>query len=78
VAIEVSLGKADGESDEEERVYILDRGQARVVVLNKNGEYVEQYRWQGIRGVTDLAVDTVGKRMLLLSGKSIYEIPLKK
>lgn len=71
VAIDTTL-----EGDE---LYILDRGNARVVVVTKNGEYKQQYRWEGISGVTDIVVvdEEEQRKVLLLSGASIYEIPLR-
>jgi len=65
---------------ESEFVYALDRDNERVVVLNKEGEYVKQYIWEGIRAVSDMVVvekDEGGGIILLLSGASIYEIPLE-
>ena len=65
---------------ESEYIYVLDRDNGRVVVLNKEGEYIKQYIWEGIKAVSDMVVvekDGGGGIILLLSGASIYEIPLE-
>jgi hypothetical protein len=63
--------------DQSARIYILDRGNRRVVVLDKNGEYREQYLWEGIETVSDMVVSEEEKKILLLSGSVIYEIELR-
>lgn len=60
-----------------ERLYILDRGNERVVVLGKDGAYQEQYRWGGMGEVTDMVVSETEKKILLLAGSKIYEIGLR-
>ncbi len=64
-------------SDETKNIYLLDSGNKRVVVLNKEGVYQAQYQWEGIKDVTDLAVLEDEKKMFLLSGNKIYIIGLK-
>jgi hypothetical protein len=61
-----------------ELIYILDRGNQRVVVLDKNGEYRAQYIWEGIETVTDMVVSEKEGKILLLSGSIIYEIELEE
>ncbi len=63
--------------DEQEKVYVLDQGNLRVVVLAKSGEYDSAYIWPGISGVSDLVVSESEKKTLLLSGSRIYEIGIK-
>jgi hypothetical protein len=66
---------------ESDKVYVLDRDNQRVVVLDKEGKYLNQYVWEGIKAVTDMVVvekDEGGGIILLLSGASIYEIPLEE
>jgi len=59
-------------------LYILDRKNTRVVVVNKEtGEYQAQYIWPGIAGAVDLFASEEEKKILLLTGERIYEIPLK-
>lgn len=63
--------------DDQENLYILDKGNLRVVVLDKSGEYDAQYIWSGISGVSDMVVSESEKKILLLSGNKIYEIEIK-
>lgn len=57
--------------------YILDKGENRVVVFDKEGLYSSQYVWSGISNVTDMVVSEKLKKILLLSGSMIYAIDLK-
>jgi len=63
-------------SGESELLYILDQTNKRVMVLNKEGEYQKQYAWEGLAGVTDMAVVEDEGSIFLLSGSSIYLLPL--
>lgn len=63
--------------DEQENLYILDKGNLRVVVLAKSGEYDSQYIWSGISGVSDMVISESEKKILLLSGSKIYEIEIR-
>jgi hypothetical protein len=63
--------------DEQEKLYVLDQSNLRVVVLNKSGEYDSAYIWPGISGVSDIVASEAEKRILLLSGSKIYEIELR-
>ena len=62
---------------EAERLYIIDRANTRVVVVDKNGEYAAQYQWSGIAGVKDLAVaESLGK-IFFLTGEKVFSLDLK-
>lgn len=58
-------------------LYFLDRGNSRLVVLAKNGEYQKQYLWQGLKDVTDFAVSEKLGKVFLLASSKIWEIELK-
>ena len=60
-----------------EKIYILDKGNKRIVVLHKSGEYDSQYIWEGIKDVDDIVVSEKEKKILLLNGSKIYEIKLR-
>jgi len=64
-------------SPDEEKLYILDRGNSRVVVLNKNGQYDAQYKNSQVANVQNLVVWEKEGKMFLLAGSKIYEITLK-
>lgn len=63
--------------EDSERLYVLDRGNKRVVVLDKNGEYTEQYQWEGIESVSSMVVSESQGKIILLSGSLVYEIGLE-
>ncbi len=63
--------------DDQENLYILDKGNARVVVINKSGEYHSQYVWQGMGEVAGLIASEEEKKILLLSGNKILEIEIR-
>jgi len=63
--------------DKTKNLYILDKGNYRVVVLDKEGNYQASYLWVGIADVQDLVVSEEAKKILLLAGRKIYEIEIK-
>jgi len=64
-------------SSEDNYLYVLDRGNSRVVVLNKKGEYVAQYRNSQIKNAFDLVVSEEAGKIFLLEGSKIYQIEMK-
>lgn len=58
-------------------VYVLDNGNSRVVVFDKNGNYVNQYQSSIIQHGRALDVSEKDKKMYILSNNSLYEIDLK-
>ncbi|MFZ5365852.1 MAG: hypothetical protein ACOZBZ_00985 [Patescibacteria group bacterium] len=63
---------------EAENLYILDKGESRVVVLTKGGEYQAQYIWEGIKKVSDMVVSESEGRIFLLADNKLYAIEIKK
>jgi len=63
--------------DDQENLYVLDKGNSRVVVINKSGEYHSQYRWEGMGEVTHLMASEEEKKIMLLAGNKIFEIEIK-
>lgn len=59
-----------------ENIYLLDKT-GRIVVFNKSGEYVAEYRWPGIKETEEIVVSETEKKIFLLSGSKIYAIELK-
>ncbi|RPH38857.1 MAG: hypothetical protein EHM87_24995 [Burkholderiales bacterium] len=60
-----------------ERLYVVDRVNTRVVVLDKSGEYAAQYQWSGIAGVKDLVVVESLKKIFFLTGEKVFSLDLK-
>lgn len=59
-----------------QNIYILDTGNKRVVVFDKNGKYQKQYineTWDNLKA---FVIDKTEKILYLLNGSQIYEIPL--
>ncbi len=63
--------------EQSKNLYILDTDKKRVVVVDKEGIYLAQYRWDKDLKVSDLVVSETIKKILLLSGGTIYAINLK-
>ena len=77
--VEPSLGQSliVYTSDESKNVYILDRDNKRVVVLDKDGLYLAQYLWQGNVTPTQMVVSEKAKKILLLSEGKIFSLEIK-
>ncbi len=71
-----------GEDETQGSIYIADAGLARVVQLNKRGEFVRQYK--AGEGQADLAqlsglyVDEAQQRIYLASGARLYAAPMNQ
>jgi len=55
-------------------LYILDRGENRVVVLEKSGNFLRQFKGDVLSGATDLWVSSNEKTLFVLVGAKIYQI----
>ncbi|MBL7150822.1 hypothetical protein ISS86_02740 [Candidatus Microgenomates bacterium] len=65
-------------TDEEcENLYILDKGEQRIVVLNKEGEYQAQYEWEKLASADDMVVSEKERKILVLVEGKIYNIEIK-
>lgn len=62
---------------DQEKIYVLDRGNSRVLVLAKSGEYDSQYLWEGFREATDLVASEKAGKILVLKGSKVYETQLR-
>jgi len=58
-------------------LYLLDKGNSRVVVVNKSGEYQAEYLWSGLGEASDLLVNSDEGQIFLLAGGKIFTINLK-
>ncbi|MBI4065052.1 hypothetical protein HY409_01655 [Candidatus Gottesmanbacteria bacterium] len=64
-------------SDETKNVYILDRQNKRIVVLDKDGLYQAQYSWTGDMFPTQFIVSEELRKILLLIDGKLYSMELK-
>jgi hypothetical protein len=55
-------------------LYILDRGENRIVVLEKSGNFLRQFKGDVLSGATDLWVSSNEKTLFVLVGAKIYQI----
>lgn len=58
-------------------LYILDQGNSRVVLLEKNGKYHSQYQGDKLKTADDLVVDEKAKKLYLLESNKIYQLDLR-
>lgn len=66
--------------EESKNLYVLDQGNKRIVVVDKDkklGEYMSQYIWKELGIASDFVVDEVGKKIYVLSGSKIFYIDLR-
>lgn len=61
-----------------DHLYLLDKNQTRVIVVDKSGEYFAQYIWPGIAGVKDFMVSEEMGKIFFLTGEKIFAIDLKQ
>ncbi len=64
-------------SDEVKNIYVLDKQNKRVIVLDKDGIYLAQYVWEGAIVPIQLVVSEKSGTILLLADGKIYSIDLK-
>ena len=60
-----------------DNVYILDNGNSRIIVFDKNGSYKSQYQTQILKNAKDFEVLEKDKKIYVLSGNKIYGIDIK-
>lgn len=58
-------------------IYILDNGNSRIVVLNKEGVYQNQYQAEILKTAKDFEVLEKDKKIYVLSQNKAYEIEMK-
>lgn len=64
-------------SDEVKNVYVLDAQNSRVVVLDHDGIYVAQYRFDAALAPSRMVVSEAQKKILFIAGGKIYSINLE-
>ena len=63
-------------SEDFDNIYILDRGNSRIVVLDKAGAFVNSYTAAVIKSAREFDVDEVGGKIYVLSGEKVYQIEI--
>ena len=74
-----SITSIDGisTSDENERVYILDKTLSRIMVFDKDGLYQSQYQWDELKNAKDFMVTEKEGKIYVLVGHKIHAIEIK-
>jgi hypothetical protein len=58
-------------------IYVLDNGNSRIVVLDKDGNFKTSYKAAQIKSAKDMDIDEANKKIYILSGGKVYEISTK-
>lgn len=67
--------RADQEGD---NIYILDKNENRIVVFDKQGQFIYQLKYPGLSDLKDFVVDIENKLVYLLNGTQVYKSKLKE
>ncbi|MBP9716382.1 MAG: hypothetical protein KBD51_00375 [Candidatus Levybacteria bacterium] len=59
-----------------DNIYVLDNGNARVVVLDKTGKFVKSYQAGVAKNATDIDVDEANNAIFVLSNSKIFKIDI--
>lgn len=62
--------------EEFDNIYILDNGNSRIVVIDKEGKFVTSYQASILKGATDLDINEAGNAIFALSGGKVYKIDI--
>jgi len=64
-------------AEEDDNIYILDNGNSRIVVLNKEGSFVKAYGADIIKNAKDFDIAEADSTMFVLTGTKIYKIDIE-
>lgn len=64
-------------SSDTESLYLIDKGNNRLIVMDKKGNYQAQYTSDKFAIFSDFVVDEEGKKVYLLDGSKIYSMDLR-
>lgn len=64
-------------SVDDANIYVLDNGNARLVVIKKDGTFVAQYSNPLLKSATQLDINESAKKAYILSDDAVYELYLK-
>lgn len=63
--------------EEEDKIYVLDSENSRIIILKKNGEFINELKGDKFKTASDLVIDEKAKKLYLLENNKIYQIDLK-
>jgi hypothetical protein len=64
-------------ASEYKNIYVLDKGNKRIVVINKDGDYDSQYQADFLAGAQDFSVDEKAGEIFVLLGPKIYQVKIQ-
>lgn len=64
-------------NEETNFIYILDPGNGRIVVVDKNGEFKAQYLSDQLKGASHIVVSETDRKIIFLTGTKLYSIDIK-
>lgn len=64
-------------TEDQDNIYILDKGNSRIIVLDKEGKFVKAYSADIIKAAKDIDVAEADKKIFVLSGDKVYKIDIK-
>jgi hypothetical protein len=60
-----------------DNIYVLDRGNSRVVALSKDGEFVKEYQASILKNATGIEVSEADNKIFILAQNRVYELPME-
>lgn len=64
-------------SENDNSLYVLDKGRKEIMVFDKNGEFKKAYYWDGLSQVNDFTVSEQKEKIYLVGEQKIFEIGTK-
>jgi len=64
-------------NEENKYIYLLDKEQGRIVVLEKNGDYMAQYQSDQFKEGSEIIVSEKTSKAIVLTGEKLIQIDLK-
>lgn len=58
-------------------LYVLDSGNSRIVVLDKDGKFITAYSASVLKNAKDIDVQEASKKIFILSGGKVYQVDIK-
>ena len=64
-------------SKENDFIYVLDSKNSRIVLFDKDGRFLEQYKAKNLGSIKDFIVDETNKTIYILSDNKVYLMKIK-
>lgn len=61
-------------STQQELFYVLESAKNRVLVYNTDGQFMYQYAFENMKGISDIIYDNTNNQLLLLHEKQVYQV----